>query len=582
MPSLIHFGEFALDPLSGELRRKGSRVKLQNQPLQVLLSLLEHPGDVVTREELRQRLWPADTFVDFDRGLNKAINMLRRALHDRATRPRFVETFPRRGYRFLVPAEAAPHTTSQSSGDSSQSPDGSRIEALAVLPLENLSGDPAEEYFSDGMTAELISALASIGSLRVISRTSALTYRGTRKQMPVIARELHVDAVVEGSVARADHRVRISAQLIHAREDRLLWSGRYERDLQDVLQLQVEIASAIAAQIKTFVDPDRAGRLLARRIEPRAYEAWLRGSFFRETLSPENLEKSIACFSEAIGLDPTYAQAHGDLAQCYFYRVIFGIGDATTMFAKARACAMSALELDPTIATAHIALSAIHVFHDWDWARAEAVCRKAVDVSPGDPRCRSHLSDIMSIRGRHDEAIAESHRVLQLDPLSTVFRSFSGLLYYRARRYDESIVECRRALEIDPTFVNARWFMALSLEQKGEIAEAIATLEETVAVSRAPHFRALLARAYGLAGEPAKARAILSDLIALSSQWYVSPFDIAVIHAGLGDATSAFQWLEEAYQQRVWRIIELTLPMFDSLRADDRWHELVRRIGLPH
>ena len=376
--------------------------------------------------------------------------------------------------------------------------------------------------------------------------------------------------------------VRISAQLIHAREDRLLWSGRYERDLQDVLQLQVEIASAIAVQIKTFIDPDRAGRLLARRIDPRAYEAWLRGSFFRETLSPENLEKTIACFCEAIELDPEYAQAHGDLAQCYFYCVIFGIGDATTMFAKARACAMSAIELDPTIATAHIALSAIHIFHDWDWARAEAVCRKAVDVSPGDPRCRSHLSDIMSIRGRHDEAIEESHRVLQLDPISTVFRSFSGLLYYRARRYDESIVECRRALEIDPTYVNARWFMALSLEQKGEIAEAIATLEETVAVSRAPHFRALLARAYGLAGEPTRAQCDPSDLTALSSQWYVSPFDIAVIHAGLGDATSAFQWLEEAYRQRVWRIIELTLPMFDSLRADDRWHELVRRIGLPH
>ena len=244
MASLIHFGEFALDPRSGELRRRGSRVKLQNQPLQVLLSLLEHPGDVVSREELRLRLWPADTFVDFDRGLNKAINMLRRALHDRATKPRFVETFPRRGYRFIQPPEgsASGQRSSKRTEFLHRLPMCPESTLLAVLPLENLSGDPAEEYFSDGMTAELISALASIGSLRVISRTSAMMYRGTRKQMPAIARELHVDAVVEGSVARADHRVRISAQLIHAREDRLLWSGRYERDLQDVLQLQVEIA----------------------------------------------------------------------------------------------------------------------------------------------------------------------------------------------------------------------------------------------------------------------------------------------------------------------------------------------------
>ncbi len=302
MPNLIRFGEFALDPQSGELLWRASRVKLQNQPLQVLMLLLEHPGEVVTREELRERLWPQNTFVDFDRGLNKAINTLRKALRDRAGKPRFVETFPRRGYRFnpaLEPASPAsvnrldaPHPSPAQSSP--------RITAVAVLPLENLSGDPAQEYFSDGMTAELIATLGSIASLRVISRTSAMTYKGAHKQVPVIARQLNVDAVIEGSVARSDHRVRITAQLIHAREDRLLWSGRYERDLQDVLQLQAEIAQRIAEQIEARMDPDRASQLRARKVHPGAYEAWLEGSFLRETFSPENLSKSIACFHRAI------------------------------------------------------------------------------------------------------------------------------------------------------------------------------------------------------------------------------------------------------------------------------------------
>jgi TolB-like protein/Flp pilus assembly protein TadD len=512
---MIRFGEFALDPRSGELLWRASRVKLQNQPLQVLMLLLEHPGEVVTREQLRERLWPQNTFVDFDRGLNKAINTLRKALRDRAGKPRFVETFPRRGYRFnpaLEPASPA-SVTRLDAPHPSPAQSSPRITAVAVLPLENLSGDPAQEYFSDGMTAELIATLGSIASLRVISRTSAMTYKGAHKQVPVIARQLNVDAVIEGSVARSDHRVRITAQLIHAREDRLLWSGRYERDLQDVLQLQAEIAQRIAEQIEARMDPDRASQLGARKVHPGAYEAWLEGSFLRETFSPENLSKSIACFHRAIDLDPTFAQAHGDLAQAYFYTVIFGIGDSAPMVAKARACAAQALDLDPTVATAHSAMSVIHIFHDWDWARAEAESRRAVELSPGDPQGHMHLADITSIRGRHDEAAEICNRGLELDPISRVFRSFYGLLLYRARRFDESIAQCRRALEIDPKYVNARWFMSWSLEQKGNLAEAIAALEEAVGISRAPHLQALLGRAYGLAGERTRALAILDELM---------------------------------------------------------------------
>jgi TolB-like protein/Tfp pilus assembly protein PilF len=584
MPNLIRFGEFTLDPRSGELLRRGSRVKLQNQPLQVLMLLLERPDTLVTREELRERLWPQNTFVDFDLGLNKAINALRRALGDHAGKPRFVETFPRRGYRFVSPLEATvPRPESERHHPAAvTSQDAPRIDGLAVLPLENLSGDPAQEYFSDGMTAELIAALASIGSLRVISRTSAMTYKGARKPLPTIAKQLNVDAVLEGSVARSDHRVRITAELVHARDDRLLWCGQYERDLRDVLQLQGEIAQSIAAQIKAFVDPEHARRLSARRVNPGAYEAWLEGTYFREAFAPENLERSIVCFSRAVELEPAYAQAHGDLAQAYFYRVVFGIGDAATMVALARASATRALELDPAVATAHIALSVISVFHDWDWARAESACRRAVELSPGHPFGHAHLADTMSIRGRHDEAIEEFRRVIELDPISRTLRGLFGLLFYRARRYDECLDQCRRALEIAPDYVNARWFMAWSLEAQGDLPGAIRVLEQTVSASPAPHFRALLARAYGLAGDRIRAVAILDELTGMSRHQYVSPFDIAVIHAGLGDTDAVFHWLEEAYRQRVWRIIELTLPMFDALRADPRWHGLVGRIGLPH
>lgn len=583
MSNLFRFGDFVLDPRSGELLRRGARVKLQNQPLQVLLLLLERPGDLITRDELRERLWPGNTFVDFDQGLNKAINSVRRALRDHAEKPRFVETFPRRGYRFIQPLEAAPPVPPHPSADRVPASvrDSPSITALAVLPLENLSGDPAQEYFSDGMTAELIGALATIRSLRVISRTSAMTYKGTRHQLPVIAKELNVDAIVEGSVARVDHRIRITAELIHARDDRLLWSGRYERDLQDVLQLQAEIARSIAGQIKALVDPAPDRRHLARTIHPPAYEAWLKGTFFREAFSPENNEKSIDCFDQAIAFDPTYAQAHGDLALSYFYCVIFGMGDAVQMVARARASATCALDLDPTVATALCALSAIHVYHDWDWAGAEATCRQAVDLSPGDPHGRSHLADILSIRGRHDEALEESRRALEMDPISRLFLGHSGLVFYRARRFDEAIAQCRKALEIDPGYPQAQWFMAWALEQKGELQQSIALLEETAAISRAPHFRALLARGYAVAADRIRATAILDELLAQSREGYVSPFDIALVYAGLGDADAAFHWLDEACRQRVWRIVELTLPIFDDLRWDPRWHGLVARIGLP-
>jgi TolB-like protein len=417
-----------------------------------------------------------------------------------------------------------------------------------VLPLDNHSGDPSQEYFSDGMTEELISAISKISSLRVISRTSTMRYKGARKSLPAIAKELRVDAVVEGSVARSEQKVRITAQLIHAPDDRHLWSGRYERELRDILQLQAEIAEDIAAQIHKLVDPVQRPSTPARKVHPQAYEACLKGIFFRDKMTPADLTKSTTHFIQAIELDPAYAHAYANLSQAYFYIGLFGVRPASEMFPKAKASAVKALELDETASNAHNALAAVRILYDWDWAGAEAACMRAVQLTPGDSVTHFHLADYMSIQARHNEAIAEFKLALELDPISFVQVAFFGMILHRARRYDESIAQ----------------------------------LEKAVSLSGGSHFRALLGRAHALAGERNKAQTILDELETLSRQEYVSPFDIAVVYAGLGDLTSTFKRLEEAYQQRVFRIIELTLPMFDNLRSDLRWQDLVRRIGLPN
>jgi len=567
-PSILRFGMFEVDARAGELRKQGVRVKLQDQPFRVLTLLLRRPGEVVSREELRSQIWGSDMFIDFDNGLNTSINKLRETLGDSADNPHFIETLPRRGYKFIAPVEKL------------QSQYVPRIDSLAVLPLDNLSGDPAQEYFSDGLTEELICALATIPSLRVISRTSVMLYKGSRKSLPAIAKELNVDAVVEGSVSRSDQKVRITVQLVLAHEDRHLWSGRYERDLGEILQLQAEVGKSIANHIHKLVDSKHARSERVRQVHPQAYEACLKGNFFRDKMTPADLEKSIGFFTRAIELDPAYAKAFGDLSRSYFYLGLFGMGSPKEMFPKARANAAKALELDETVASAHNAMAAVHVFYDWDWAAAEAESKRAVELSPGESVTHAHFADYLSIRGRHSEAVQAYNRVLELDPISRVHLGHLGLILYRARRYDDSMAQCRRALEIDPNYANALWFLALALEQKGELSEAIIYLEKAVTLSQGSYYQAQLGRAYALAGERTKALDILDELKVASQRGYISPFDIAVVHVGLGELTAAFQCFEEAYQQRVFRIIELTMPMFDNLRSDPRWQNLVRRIGL--
>lgn len=574
MPPLC-FGIFEVDLRAGELRRQGLKVKLQHQPFQILAMLLNRPGEVITRAEVRSRLWAANTFVDFDRGLNRAMNRLREALGDSADCPLFVETLPGRGYRFIAPVE-------RSGAKTSVSGESHRIKSLAVLPLENLSADPAQDYFADGMTDELITALAKIVSLRVISRTSIMQYKGVRKSLPSVARELGVDAILAGTVLYSGSRVRITAQLVRAWDESHLWAEKYERDLGDILILQGEVAQAISAQLQIKVTPpERAGLSEAHSVVPRAYEAYLQGIFFRDKWTQTALMKSIELFTEANQLDSTFARSYAGLSQSYCALGILGSLPAAEVYPKAKVAAVRALELDETVAEAHSSLAEVRKAFDWDWLAAQLGYQRALELNPSNAKAHMWYADWLSKMGRNAEATEEAERARELAPFSVDCCSFLGLILYRSRIYQEAMVVCRRAVEFDPYYPVAHWFLGLIYQQTGELPTAITELNKAADLSDAPIYRALLGHLYALVGDKARALSTIVELNTLSRERYVSPLDIAVVYTGIGDRNSAFEWLEKAYQQRVMRIQELPDPVFDSLRLDDRFDNLMQRIGLP-
>jgi TolB-like protein/Tfp pilus assembly protein PilF len=572
----IRFGIFEVDLRAGELRRQGLKVKLQEQPFQILAMLLDCPGEVITREEVQRKLWPVNTFVDFDSGLNRAMNRLREALGDSADSPRFVETLPGRGYRFIARVERlGVHTRVKPS-------EPPRIESLAVLPLENLSADAAQDYFADGMTDELITSIAKIASLRVISRTSIMQYKGARKSLALIARELGVDAILEGTVLHSGRRVRITAQLVRTRDDRHLWTEKYERDLGDILMLQSEVAQAISGQLQIKLTPQEHSRLSqGHSVLPEAYEAYLRGVFFRNKWTDKSLFKSIELFTEANRLDPTFARGYAGLSQSYCALGILGSLPAFEVYPKAKAAALRALELDETVAEAHNSLADVRKGFDWDWAAAQAEYERALELNPSDAMTHMWYADWLSKMGRHAEAVAKAGRARALAPVSVDCCSFLGLILYRSRRYQEALAECRKAIELDPYYPVGHWFLGLIYQQTGELPAAIAALNTAANLSDAPMYRALLGHAYALAGDTVKALSTIDDLNTLSRRKYVSPLDIAVVYTGIGDRNSAFEWLEKACQERSMRIQELPDPIFDSLRLDVRFNDLMQRIGLP-
>src|ERR1700730_5722381 len=361
----IRFGVFEADFRAGELRKRGVKVKLQEQPLQILQMLVEHPGEVVTRDELQHKIWPADTFVDFEQGLYNGVRRLRDALKDSADKPRFIETLSRRGYRFIGAIDASPR----------------QIQSLAVLPLENLSRDPEQEYFAEGLTEALITTLAKIGELRVVSRTSAMQYKGVHKPLPEIARELGVDTIVEGTVLRAGDRVRITAQLIDAPKETHLWAESYERDLRDVLALQSEVALAIAREVQVKLTPqDQAHLAQAHIVDPEAYEAYLKGRYQWNRRSGQGFARALQYFQQRIERDPTYAAAYSGLADCLSLLSVWGVVAPDEGCGKAKGLALQALALDRSLAEAHASLAWATMWYDYDFSAAEKEFERSIEL----------------------------------------------------------------------------------------------------------------------------------------------------------------------------------------------------------
>ena len=553
---------------AGELRKEGSKIRLQDQPFQILVMLLEHPGQVVTRDELRSKLWAADTFVDFDHSLYKAINKLRDALGDSADKPHFIETLAKRGYRFLP-------DLNESTGC---------IRSLLVLPLENLSRDSEQDYFADGLTEALITRLARIRALRVLSRTTAMHYKGTRKPLPEIAQELQVDAVVEGTVLRSGGRVRISAQLIHGPTDTHLWAESYERDLCDVLLLQSEVTRTIASEIQVKLSPQEQTELAqVRRVNPQAYEAYLKGRYYWNRRTGESMKLGLQCFQRAIEIDPTYAAAYAGLADAAAVLGWWGfVPSKEEGFPKAKQAAQTALTIDPGLSEPHACLGFSLMHYDFDLAGAEAEFRKALEQNPGYANARQWYSCVLCVAGRFDECFTQLQLAAQIDPLSLVIKWTYGHLLFHARRYDEAIEWGRKALEPDTNGLGKQ-VLGIAYAQKGKHEMARAELTEALKLSgRNPNFLGSLGYAHAAARNTDRARRIIRELQELFPIPCQSAYWMAMIHAVMGEKEEACRWLEVGCRERSPQMTYLSVdPRFDNLRSTRRFRDLLRRMNLP-
>jgi TolB-like protein/Tfp pilus assembly protein PilF len=575
----LRFDQFELDPENFQLRDSGRPVKLEKIPMELLILLARKAGLLLTREEILENIWGKATFFDADNAINTAIRKIRRVLRDHPDQPRYIETVAGKGYRFT----ALPRVEAALQDDSHiQVADRTM---LAVLPLENLSNDPEQEYFSDGLTEDIITQLGGLNPNRlgVIARTSVMKYQHTRESIKEIGSKLGVEYIVEGTVRRFAGRVRVNLQLIRVWDETHFWAESYEREIVDILNLQNELAGEVASQIQVrLASPGHSSRARAHAVNPEAYEAYLKGRYFWNRKTEKGLLRSLACFSQSIEMEPAYAIAHAGMANDYILLGIHGYRPASEVYPKAETSAGRALDLDDSLAEAHTALADVRKGYDWDWPAAEAGYKRAIELNPNYALAHHWYADYLSKMGRHAEAIASMERARVFDPLSLSTNAFVAFTYYRARQPDEAVRQGLQALDLDPSLPNGHWFLGLAYEGAGLAEKAVVEFDKAVELSaRSPLFVAALGHGCALAGDVPRARSILDELKRRSTQRYVSPLDIAIVYAGMGDNDSAFAWLEKAYQGRVMRIQELPQPTFDGLRSDARFAPLMQRIGLP-
>ena len=564
----IRFGAFELDTSAGELRKQGIKIKLQEQPLRILQMLLANPGQVVTREELRGALWPTHTFVDFDQGLNRAINKLREALEDSADSPRFIETLARRGYRFLGDLIA----------------DATQIRSLLILPLENLSQDPEQGYFADGLTEALTTTLAKISALRVLSRTTAVFYKRAQKPLREIARELGVDGVLEGSVLRSQGRVRITVQLLHAPTDTHLWAESYERGMRDILGLQAEVTSAIAREIQVKVTPHEETQLARRPpVDPDAYDAYLRGLCYWDKRTPDAIRKAIQSFEQAITRDPNLAIAHAGLAQCFNALGWYGYVGPAEGCQKGKAQALRTLAIDPNLAEAHAALAWATESFDYDFLTAEREYRRAIALDPRYSVAHYRLAVSLAYVGRFEEAIAESKLAVSLDPYAAAPIASLSFVYQLAGECEQLLAHAKKNAELHPDTPLAHWGLGGGYRETGDLSAAIREFQLAVECTEgATLFLALLSESLALAGRTADAQNILQQLQERSNQQYVDLYFIGRIYTALGLKDEALRSLETAYQEHgAWMVMLNCDRRLRPLRSDPRFQALVRRMNFP-
>ena len=633
MSHFVRFEGYQVDLQTGELRKNGTKVRLSGQPFQILALLLERPGELISREELRTKLWPDEVFVDFDHSLNAAVNKLREALCDSTSDVRLIETLPKRGYRFigLIETRDKPATVQVALAPPGPAPPAPRnrlnrlditlnhalalsvlvlaglltglyvysrrsqtsgnvvpaIHSIAVLPLKNLSGDPAQEYFVDGMTEEIIGRLSMIRGLRVISRTSAMHFKDTRAPLPEIAKALGVDAMVEGSVIRDGGRVRVHAQLIRAVTDEHFWSETYDRELGDALALESDVAQAIAARVEvTVTGAERARLVAARQVSPDVYENFLKGQLAERSNSPSAKQKSIAYFEEAIKKDPAFAPAYLGLAQAYDALGMPGVGGAPPreLQPKITSLIRKALELDPALPGAHALMGGLYQMQ-WQWNDAEREYKLALELDPNDAGAHLSFSSWLLSQGRTEEALAWSRRARELDPIGITGHTM-GWILFQSHHYDEAIRELRSDLEVhqdDASTYWSCWFLGFALIANAQADEAIPVLEKALALSeRNPAVIGVLVRAYAHAGRRTEALRLLDELRRRQQAGYVPSAALVNAYLGLGNNEQTFFWLERAFKERspILQYIKVH-PFFDPLRGDPRFADLVRRVGLP-
>ena len=572
----LRFGSFELDRRSRELRKGASRVRLQEQPFEILCLMLERPGHVVTRDELRRRLWPDGTFVDFEHSLNAAVKRLRAALGDDADNPRYVETLPRRGYRFIgTVAEEGPDRATS----------GTPRVRMAVLPFTSLGEESGQEYFTDGLTEEMIAQLGRLcrGRIGIIARQSSMAFKGTTRAAREIGQALRAAYLLEGSVRREGDRVRITARLVETSGETNLWVETYERHLTDCLSVQTEVAARIAQSLAMELVPEqpRAG-LAVRSPDAFAYQAYLKARYFWNKPGDDGVEEALSHFQQAIGADPSYAAAYSGLARAYVSRAEYYRERPRGALEKAQDAAERALQLDPALSEAHLALGEVRRMLQWDMRAARSAYSQAIALNPSYETAHRAYGVMLTALGRHAQAIRESDRACELDPLCLAVNTSAAWVRYAAGDYVAAIDQCNRTMNIDDRYYPAaRRLLGAALLQLGEIREALKVLEAACEAGVDPVAMAWLTHARALLGDRAGAMGLLTRLERLARQRYVPRYHLAMAHTGLGDNESAFAALEAAAEDRDPALANVAVdPRFAPLRSDRRYAELVTRLGL--